>query len=99
MFCHGELVKRKPAPQYLTSFYLMLSIGGALAGSSWVSSRHGAAGVFRAGNPLSASAVLMLAVIDYRPGGSQSLSAGPWQWCNVASCAYVSSYQESARRW
>ena len=32
MFCHGELVKRKPSPQYLTSFYLMLSIGGALGG-------------------------------------------------------------------
>ncbi len=32
MFCHGELAKRKPAPQYLTSFYLMLSLGGALGG-------------------------------------------------------------------
>lgn len=32
MFCHGELVRRKPPPQYLTSFYLMLSIGGALGG-------------------------------------------------------------------
>ena len=32
MFCHGELVQRKPAPRYLTSFYLMLSAGGALGG-------------------------------------------------------------------
>jgi hypothetical protein len=32
LFFHGELVKRKPAPQYLTSFYLMLSIGGAAGG-------------------------------------------------------------------
>ncbi|MCS7023709.1 MAG: fused MFS/spermidine synthase [Bryobacteraceae bacterium] len=32
MFCHGELVKRKPHPQYLTSFYLMLSVGGAAGG-------------------------------------------------------------------
>jgi len=32
MFCHGELVQRKPAPRYLTSFYLMLSVGGALGG-------------------------------------------------------------------
>jgi MFS family permease len=30
MFCHGEIVQRKPAPRYLTSFYLMLSVGGAL---------------------------------------------------------------------
>jgi spermidine synthase len=32
MFCHGELVKRKPAPQQLTFFYLMLSLGGVLGG-------------------------------------------------------------------
>ncbi len=32
MFCHGELVERKPAPQHLTRFYLMLSLGGALGG-------------------------------------------------------------------
>jgi hypothetical protein len=32
MFCHGELVIRKPAPQYLTRFYLMLALGGALGG-------------------------------------------------------------------
>jgi hypothetical protein len=32
MFCHGELAHRKPAPRYLTSFYLMLSLGGALGG-------------------------------------------------------------------
>lgn len=32
MLCHGELVKLKPHPRYLTSFYLMLSIGGAMGG-------------------------------------------------------------------
>lgn len=32
MLCHGELVKLKPHPRYLTSFYLMLSIGGAAGG-------------------------------------------------------------------
>lgn len=31
-FCHGELARRKPHPRYLTSFFLMLSIGGALGG-------------------------------------------------------------------
>ncbi len=30
MFCHGELVHLKPAPRFLTTFYLMISIGGAL---------------------------------------------------------------------
>ncbi len=32
LFLHGELVKRKPAPRHLTSFYLMISAGGALGG-------------------------------------------------------------------
>jgi SAM-dependent methyltransferase len=30
MFCHGELVRLKPAPAYLTRFYLMISLGGAV---------------------------------------------------------------------
>ena len=30
MFCHGELVARKPHPAHLTTFYLMVSVGGAL---------------------------------------------------------------------
>jgi hypothetical protein len=32
MVCHGELVRLKPAPRHLTSFYLMISAGGALGG-------------------------------------------------------------------
>jgi spermidine synthase len=32
LIAHSELYKIKPAPQYLTSFYLALSIGGALGG-------------------------------------------------------------------
>ncbi len=32
MMCHGELARRKPAPRYLTLFYLMVSLGGALGG-------------------------------------------------------------------
>jgi hypothetical protein len=30
MFCHGELARMKPDPRYLTRFYLMLSVGGAV---------------------------------------------------------------------
>jgi SAM-dependent methyltransferase len=30
MYCHGELAARKPAPEHLTTFYLMISIGGAV---------------------------------------------------------------------
>jgi hypothetical protein len=32
MFCHGELVARKPEPAHLTRFYLMVSLGGAVGG-------------------------------------------------------------------
>jgi SAM-dependent methyltransferase len=32
MVCHGELARLKPDPRYLTSYYLMLSAGGALGG-------------------------------------------------------------------
>ena len=32
MVCHGELVRLKPHRRYLTSFYLMVAIGGAFGG-------------------------------------------------------------------
>jgi len=32
MACHGELVRLKPDPKYLTHFYLTMSAGGALGG-------------------------------------------------------------------
>ncbi len=30
LFCHGEIAQRKPAVGYLTSFYLIIALGGAL---------------------------------------------------------------------
>ncbi len=32
MVCHGELVRIKPAPHYLTGFYLTVAVGGACGG-------------------------------------------------------------------
>ena len=32
MVCHGELARQRPAPQYLTTFYLLVALGGALGG-------------------------------------------------------------------
>ncbi len=32
MVCHGELALRRPSSRYLTSFYLMVSVGGAAGG-------------------------------------------------------------------
>jgi hypothetical protein len=31
--CHGELVSRRPGPRFLTRFYLLISLGGALGGA------------------------------------------------------------------
>jgi len=99
MFCHGELVKRKPAPRYLTSFYLMLSVGGALGGIlvGLIAPRV-LTGYFELPIALMACAVLMLTVLDYRAwrftvAVSWAVAVG----VTVASYAYVSSYQESAR--
>ena len=32
MFCHGELALLKPPPRYLTRYYLMIALGGAIGG-------------------------------------------------------------------
>lgn len=32
LMCHGELVRLRPHPQFLTGFYLMIAAGGALGG-------------------------------------------------------------------
>ena len=32
LMCHGELARRRPAPKYLTAFYLWMSVGGMIGG-------------------------------------------------------------------
>ncbi|MCG8603330.1 MAG: fused MFS/spermidine synthase [Verrucomicrobiales bacterium] len=32
LVCHGEVVRTKPSPRYLTGFYLAISLGGAIGG-------------------------------------------------------------------
>ena len=32
MVCHGELALQQPAPEHLTSYYVMLAVGGAMGG-------------------------------------------------------------------
>ena len=34
MVCHGEMVRLKPDPRYLTGFYLAVALGGALGGGA-----------------------------------------------------------------
>jgi spermidine synthase len=63
MFCHGELASRKPAPGYLTGFYLMISVGGA-AGGALVSIAvpKALSGPFELPISLSAAALLLFAI-------------------------------------
>lgn len=98
MFCHGELVKRKPAPQYLTSFYLMLSLGGALGGLLvGLVAPTVLPGYFELPIALIVCAILMLVVIEYRAwrftiAVSFAVAVG----VVLAASAYVTSYQSSA---
>ena len=34
LMCHGELARRRPAPRYLTAFYMWISAGGMIGGIS-----------------------------------------------------------------
>ncbi len=34
LMCHGELARRRPAPQYLTAFYMWIAFGGMIGGIS-----------------------------------------------------------------
>jgi hypothetical protein len=68
MFCHGELNRLKPAEGSLTSFYLMLSLGGAL-GAIFV----GLAAPFLFSNlyefPLTLLFTALLALLTFWPDG------------------------------
>jgi len=70
MFCHGELARLKPHPAYLTSFYLMISLGGAV-GAVLVAlvAPHVFTGFYELQCALGLCAVLVL-VVQYRdPSG------------------------------
>lgn len=78
MFCHGELARLKPAPMHLTSFYLMISLGGAL-GAVFVAllAPHLFSGYYELPIALGSCAVLVL-LVNRRDPGSQFYKAR-WQ--------------------
>ncbi|MGA3185723.1 MAG: fused MFS/spermidine synthase [Bryobacteraceae bacterium] len=98
MFCHGELSRRKPASSQLTSFYLMIALGGALGAifTGLIAPR-----VFTGIHefPLSLLLVAALAVwINWREGMSARLL---WITVSIAMMAAliaeVHSYRKDAR--
>ena len=97
MFCHGELVKRKPSPQYLTSFYLMLSIGGALGGVLvGLVAPKVLPGYFELPLGLSVCALLLLSV-NFRGRWLTDLIGFALAVGVVVTCGqYISSFSESS---
>ena len=68
MVCHGELVRLKPHPKYLTSFYLMISLGGALGGVFvGLVAPHLFTGYFELPVGLAATAVVVLGALHLDP--------------------------------
>jgi len=88
MFCHGELARRKPEAAHLTSFYLMISWGGAM-GAMLVAlvAPHVFSGYYELQCALGLCAVLVL-VVQYRdPSGV--LDRKQWQLAGVVVAGLV----------
>ena len=77
MVCHGELARLKPHPRYLTSYYVMISVGGALGGVFvGLVAPNLFRGYFELQICLAACALLVLAVLRRDP---ESPFHGAWR--------------------
>ena len=86
MVCHGELARAKPAPEYLTRFYLMLSAGGA-TGSVLVALV--APSVLRGYFELNIALVALALLIALRLSGAA-------RWIGLAAAALTGYYAAGA---
>ncbi len=97
MYCHGELVRRKPAPRHLTSFYLMLSLGGAAGGILvGLAAPKALPGYFELPIVLTTCAVLMLFLVDRKQRVTFAAVAATAIALTFTSSVYISNYRASA---
>ena len=78
LVCHGELVRRRPAPRFLTSFYLWMAAGGMIGG---IAAGLVAPYVF---NSVAEYPILIVLAVLCRPG--LALAATRWErWPELAA--------------
>src|SRR5580704_2298429 len=90
MFCHGELSRMKPGTSHLTSFYLMIALGGALGAIfTGLIAPHLFAGIYEF--PLSLFFVALLALkMNWQGGWAQRLL-----WAAVSVAMMVALVEEA----
>jgi hypothetical protein len=97
MFCHGELAARKPAPKYLTGFYLMMSVGGAAGGALvGIIVPKFLYGPFELMISLSACALLLLAVNFRKKWITDAVCSILFLGTLGATVYYIDSFTQSA---
>jgi hypothetical protein len=95
LFCHGELVQRKPLVDYLTSFYLIIALGGALgAVCTGLLAPHVLSGIYELPIVLLLAAVLGTVVL-WLEGWSARIF---WACITVAMCGVLVSNVRTTRR-
>jgi hypothetical protein len=81
MVCHGELVRLKPRPGHLTSFYLAISAGGALGGVFvTLIAPHVFQGYWEFHLGLIGTALIFLTVLFRDPNGRLHAGRPYWAW-------------------
>jgi|SRR4051812_9666540 SAM-dependent methyltransferase len=92
LFCHGELYRSRPAPRYLTTFYLVVSAGGALGGVLVaVVAPLIFSGYFELGAGL--AAVALLAVLRFGSAGRIAYGLSLLVLLGVAACATYDGFR------
>ena len=92
LFCHGELYRSRPAPRHLTTFYLLVSAGGALGGVLVaVVAPLVFSGYFELGGGL--AAVALLATLRFGAAGRVAHALSLLVLLGVAACATYDGFR------